>query len=294
MPNRTDIEWTDYASNPLRAERIDNGKVGWACTRVSPGCDHCYSEAINRRFGTALAYTSENESKIRFIINEKELESLRAFKKEHVRVFVCDMTDIFHRQVSNEMLGRLFDVFEATPHFTKQILTKRPERMRLYLSKRWAGRRPPPHIWLGVSVERQQEVFRVSQLIQTPAAIRFLSVEPLMGPIEFSDVTRRADAVLQIGKKALDGIHWVIVGGESGSGARECNLAWIDSIVSQCSAVEVPVFVKQLGAKPFYRDEDGAKVLVNVQDKKGGDIRDFPCHFHRQQPAIAVTNGANQ
>lgn len=251
MPNKTDIEWTDYASNPLRAERVDNGKVGWACTKVSPGCDHCYSEAINKRFGTGLAYSAENEVNVRFIINERELEALRGFKKEGVKVFVCDMTDIFHRQVTDEMLDRLFDVFEATPHFTKQILTKRAERMRSYLSKRWAGKQPPSHICAGVSVERQQEIFRVSHLTQTTAAERFLSCEPLLGPIEFSDVTKRSDAILQLGKKALAGIDWVIVGGESGSGARECHLEWIDSIVSQCGAADVPVFVKQdSGKKP--------------------------------------------
>jgi protein gp37 len=128
-----------------------------------------------------------------------------------------------------------------------------------------------PNVWLGASVEdRQYGLPRIEYIRQMPGAVRFLSIEPLLEDLGEIDLTN---------------IDWVIVGGESGRGARECNLDWIHSIVEQCSAQNVPCFVKQLGAKPYYLDaETKAKTAFEIRDSKGGDIRDFPCHFQREWP----------
>jgi protein gp37 len=266
MPQKTSIEWTDYSSNLLMTLRKSDGKRGWACTKVSPGCDHCYSEAINKRFGTGLAYTPENEALIDFAVSEKELEALRKFKKTGSKVFVCDMTDLFHRKVTDEMLDRIFEVFEMTPHIIKQVLTKRPHRMRAYLAKRWGDKEPPSHVWLGVSVEAEKEKWRIELLQRTPAAVRFLSVEPL---------------IEDIGEIDLVGISQLIVGGESGVGARPFDLRWAESIKNQCEAAGIPVFIKQLGSNSI-------PPQPKMKSSKGGDWTTWPESLRvRQFPVVA-------
>ena len=153
----------------------------------------------------------------------------------------------------------------------------------------WVDRWPLPNVWLGVSVENQQAADeRIPHLLDTPAAIRFLSCEPLLGTIEFSNVTNRIDAVRRLGLSAFDGIDWVIVGGESGANARPCDVEWIRSIVEQCKAANVPVFVKQLGAFIGYREDyQGALVRIKTVNRKGGHPAEWPEDLRvREMPTI--------
>ena len=173
-----------------------------------------------------------------------------------------------------------------------------------YLKKLW----PLPNVWLGVSVENQKAADeRIPNLIKTPAAIRFLSMEPLLENVEIFRFDEEEQALRGVGvvrsggmtpstpdsppegcDDSYPGIDWVIIGGESGRGARECNLDWIHSITEQCSAAEVPVFVKQLGAKPVYPDAVTKQIVpFPISDAKGAQIGDFPCHFGREFPEVA-------
>lgn len=196
------------------------------------------------------------------------------------RVFVNSMSDLFHKDVPFEFIDKVFAVMALTPQHTYQVLTKRPELMAEYLKddrarreavceiicrvfahyesrthpgRAWHVRNgqawPLPNVWLGTSVENQGWADkRIPHLLRCPAAVRFLSCEPLLGAIEFSDVSKRSDAVSHLGKRALSGIDWVIVGGESGAGARPMHPDWARSLRDQCTAAGVAFFFKQWGA----------------------------------------------
>lgn len=339
MGDGTGIQWTDATWNPLRARHLETGAEGWSCGRVSPGCKNCYASTLNetQRWsrGTGLDYTVPNLERVEHYLDARTLTQPLRWKKGR-RVFVCSMTDLFGEWVTDEQLDRVFAVMALTPEHTYQVLTKRPERMQAYLSKpgdeladRWhAANRamaaptgivdgygpgdrsmwdpPLPNVWLGASVEDQVRADeRIPLLIQTPAAVRFLSCEPLLGRIEFADVSGRSDAVEQWGQRALTGIDWVIVGGESGAGARPFDLAWARSIVEQCQTVDVAVFVKQLGAKPVddpraptgqFRDgPNGSREYeytatgVRLKHNHGGNPDEWPEELRvREWPAAVV------
>ena len=273
----TNIEWTDFAFNPLRAVTKD-GKAGWACQKVAAGCANCYAESLNKRWGTGLPFTPAGMRDVRVVLDESRVAAALSAKPRgpfrspdgRPKVFVCDMTDLFGEWVPFETIDRLFALFALRPDIDWQVLTKRPERMAEYLGEINDERRheinniansiseppdndfaynqpwPLPNVFLGCSASTQADLdANVPHLLRCPAAVRFLSLEPLVGQIEFSDVTRRSDAVSQLGKKSLAGIHWVIVGGESGRNARPCNVECIRSVVRQCGEVNVPCFVKQ-------------------------------------------------
>jgi protein gp37 len=262
----TSIEWTDTVWNPVRG-----------CVKVSPGCKNCYAEAFAERFRGVAGHPYEQGFDPRIV--QEKLEEPLGWKRPRM-VFVNSMSDLFQEYVPDWFISNCFSVMEGSRRHTYQVLTKRPERMADWVIKfdewlQYAGdttfAKKLPNVWLGVSVEdRKYGLPRIEHLRRTPSAIRFLSCEPLLE---------------DLGQIDLTGIHWVIVGGESGRGARECNLDWIHSIVEQCSAAEIPVFVKQLGAKPFYLDTGtGAKTPFAITDPKGGNIQDFPCHFLREFP----------
>lgn len=211
---------------------------------------------------------------------------------------------------ANEVRARFLRVISETLNLRWLLLTKRPE---MFISRiwnvilpmtdgtgndgefwqwlvDWHGGKPPSNVWFGTSVENQKAAEeRIPCLLKIPAKVRFLSVEPMLGPIEFSDVTKRSDAVAQLGKRALSGIHWVIFGGESGPGARPCNIEWIRDGVKQCRAAGVKVFVKQLGSLPVQTlvqfgysgsgipfDPSGHPIAGKITDKKGGDMAEWP------------------
>lgn len=259
MPTKTKIEWTDYSSNPVRFRAANGVVVPWACVKVSPGCAHCYAEGQSWRFFHS-DYTAENMLDLTPVLDEKEIRALLTSQAIRGKcVFIGDMTDIFGEWVPDVMLSRLFAAFSMRPDVTFQVLTKRSHRMREYLTA-WV---PLRNVWLGVSAEDQQRADeRIPDLLKTPAAVRFVSAEPLIGPVNLREMAHRDDWHVD----ALDTpddqcrLHWVIVGGESGPGARPCDVAWVRSIVQQCQSASVPVFVKQLGAAPIWRLDDGTQV----------------------------------
>ncbi|MCR4374196.1 MAG: phage Gp37/Gp68 family protein [Acidobacteria bacterium] len=321
MPLRTAIQWTDFSSNPIRFRRADGERVNWACVKVSPGCAHCYSATMAHRFG-GEDYTAGEMAKLTPYLCEKELRALLTSKAiSGKRVFVGDMTDIFGEWVSDEMLDRLFAAIYIRSDVTCQVLTKRADRAQKYFTARSYDQRPlsgqwfqwgrfyrgvPPeqgwpirNLWLGVSAENQQAAdARIPLLLQTPAAVRFVSAEPLIGPVSLSFAMRppgppdppvTGPAWNRRMVEPRPWIDWVIVGGESGHGARDCDVAWVREIVKQCGWSGVPVFVKQLGSQPIIgRRAEGAFVPdyeYHFSDRKGGDpgewaadlrVRQFP------------------
>jgi len=181
----------------------------------------------------------------------------------------ADMTDVRCRL--------FFQTIPATPHLDWLVLTKRPENFRHMLPDHWFDQ-PRPNVWLGVSVEDQQHADeRIPLLLDTPAAVRFLSCEPLLGPVDLRKVPglNKLPGVHAAEGRGPAGIDWVIVGGESGPGARPCNIAWVRSIVKQCQAANVPCFVKQIGSRPVTADffANGA---FRPHDRKGGDPAEWP------------------
>jgi protein gp37 len=256
--NKTSIEWTHRPGtvgmtwNPI-----------WACTHASPGCLHCYAETINKRFGTGLPFSVPALSRVEFYLDEKILQEPLKTKKP-CTIFVGDMFDLFHEAIPLEMIEQVFLVIVQAKQHTFQLLTKRAERMQKLIST--IMYRPHPHIWFGVSVESQKYADeRIPLLLQTPAEIRFLSVEPQLEPVDLRRVIDpRFGTCLDI--DALSGIatheddnysttptnkiDWVICGGESGPKARPFNLAWAESLRAQCKAAGVPFFMKQVGSFP--------------------------------------------
>jgi protein gp37 len=261
---RTGISWTDATWNPVTG-----------CSRVSSGCEHCYAEALSLKRGWSLKpWTAQNAAE-NVVLHPERLTQPLHWRKPR-RVFVNSMSDLFHERVPDVVIAQVFDVMASAtlgcerrhehdaecwtgePH-TFQVLTKRPERMREVLqglpdlvAERMAGdsclsmameigRWPLPNVWLGVSVEDQRRFDeRVEVLGRTPAAVRFVSLEPLLGPIDLGNALDGADDGSQY--RPLD---WVIVGGESGPGHRPMGLDWLAAIVDECRAAGVPVFVKQ-------------------------------------------------
>lgn len=268
--NRSKIEWTDSTWSPT---------VG--CTKVSPGCDHCYAERITERFHGKGSFAVVK-------LHHDRLDAPLRWRKPR-RVFVDSMSDLFHDAVPDEFIARVWAVMAATPQHTYQILTKRHGRMRSLLNsdqfreraflatnldtgELHGSRWPIPNCWLGVSVEDQKRAdLRIPALIDTPAAVRFLSCEPLLGP---TDLSGWFDTPLCCGcgdnhgsgccsmcmRPEPSGIDWCIVGGESGPGARPMNPDWARSLRDQCQSAGVPFLFKQWGGatpKSGGRELDG-------------------------------------
>lgn len=220
------IEWTDATWNPL---------VG--CTAVSPGCDHCYAaRETSGRLRDHAAYRGLARGGV--FAGEIRLLPDRLDEPLHWRrprrVFVNSMSDLFHADVPIEYVGRVMTVMGTARQHTFQVLTKRGERMQRLVGAyyRLTQQEPFPNVWLGVSVETEEFYWRINRLARTPAAVRFLSCEPLLGPLP---------------DLPLDGIHWVIVGGESGPGARPMHPQWARDIRDQCQSAGVAFFFKQWG-----------------------------------------------
>ena len=309
----TSIEWAELTWNPTRG-----------CSRISPGCQHCYAEQIAARFSGAVEteiglckpgifsgfaefriiggkteahWTGKVE-----LVEDKLLEplkrrkwALRFFAKHgrKPRCFVNSMSDLFHENLDSILIDRVFAVMALCPEIDFLCLTKRASRLPEYVNESasirvnrqielWMefmndfprgiafSRRleawPLPNCWLGVSVEDRARKNRIDHLRRTPAAIRFLSIEPLLEDIGWLD---------------LEGIHWVVVGGESGPGARPFDLDWARSIRDQCKAAGTKYFLKQVGSRPMEHFEadleiDTYDATLKLRDKKGGDMREWP------------------
>lgn len=357
MGDHTAIEWTDASWNPTRG-----------CSRISPGCENCYAErqAI-RQAGPGGGYEGlVRASKsgaprwtgaVRLVPEQLDLP-LRWRRPR--RIFVDSMSDLFHESLTDEQIATVFAVMGLTVRHTFQVLTKRAERMARWFAWAAGGRHvwraaqgiamprgenkpapgwPLPNVWVGVSVEDQQRaVERIPHLLATPAAVRFVSLEPLLGGVDLwewigpheccsscgavekglrrdeNGVPREDCAVCgdegtlitawgepqverwRTGERYASEeslredegppLDWIIVGGESGPGARPCDVSWIRSIVEQCRAANVPAFVKQLGSRPV----DGA--AFRMYDRKGGDPAEWPEDLRvREMPRVEVSRG---
>lgn len=279
----TNISWADETWNPLVAVRsmtdnhyVDDDELrGWACVKVSPGCANCYASEMNetRRFGlgTGLPYTVWAMSQATPILDEAALAKPLRWRNPR-RIFVCSMTDLFGEWVRDEWLDRIFAVMEATPHHTYLILTKRPERMREvvrsitnamgFVNALKGGGGPGwvfPNVHLGVSCEDQERWDeRVPVLLDTPAAVRWVSAEPLLGPIDGTRTNIGDYELLNAFKGFVwsdgslpdliapsEALDWIVVGGESGRGFRPMDVEWAGSLVRQCKTAGVPVWFKQ-------------------------------------------------
>lgn len=231
MGLNTAISWTEHTWNPTTG-----------CSRVSEGCRNCYAERLSLRSGwTKQPWTKRNEAE-NVVLHPERLKFPFGLKKPS-RIFVNSMSDCFNDAVPDSFLERIFEVMNLTPQHTYQILTKRPER-----AATWPG--PwKPHIWMGTSVEDSRVLHRIDSLRKCGAAVRFISAEPLIGPLAPLDLT---------------GIHWVIVGGESGPGFRPMQQTWARSIRDACVQQKVAFFYKQDAAyrtelRPWLVEEDGSK-----------------------------------
>ena len=221
MSANSAIEWTDATWNPVRG-----------CTKISPGCKHCYAEVFAERFRGVKGHPYERGFDLQ-VVPHKLGEPLRWHKPK--MIFVNSMSDLFQDGVSDEYIEAVAAVMVKANWHTYQVLTKRSKRMADLLSTKLREAAAAPHIWWGVSVEdKKYGLPRISDLRRSPATVRFLSVEPLLEDLEAIN---------------LDGIHWVIVGGESGLGARPLNRDWVISIREQCSQDHVPFFFKQWGGR---------------------------------------------
>jgi protein gp37 len=308
------IEWTDKVWNAVRG-----------CSRVSPGCENCYAERQAIRMAGegqpyhGLVRSGKNGPRWTGTVafDVRKLVEPLSWRKP-VRVFVNSMSDLFHEDVTDEQVAAVFGVMAAAPQHTYQVLTKRAERMAAWstaprarvsvrnalhalamtgkLGERWKQGPLPEipawplkNVWLGVSVEDQKRADeRIPLLLQTPAAVRWLSVEPLLGRV---DLRRWLDDPCNCMIPAQEGagqhaancatfktpwcLDWVVVGGESGPGARPCALEWIEEVMAQCKAADVPVFVKQLGA-------------YVVSEQRTADLADFPDFLATGAPAGKV------
>ncbi len=225
MSRDTGIEWTETTWNPTTG-----------CDRVSPGCDNCYALTLAKRLKAmgSEKYQADGDPRtsgpgFKLTLHPEVLDLPRTWRQPRV-VFVDSMSDLFHPDVPLGFIRDVFDVMQETPQHSYQILTKRSHRLRkLAPDLDW-----PANVWMGVSVENDRFRFRIDHLRAVPAAVRFLSLEPLLGPLPNLDLTE---------------IHWTIVGGESGPRARPMQQDWVEDIRDQCAAVGVPFFFKQWGGR---------------------------------------------
>jgi protein gp37 len=322
------IEWTNASWNPVRG-----------CDKVSAGCKNCYAETFSERWRGIKGHPFEQGFDLRLV--PEALDKPLRWKKPR-KIFVNSMSDLFHEDIPNEYIAAVFGVMAACPQHTFQVLTKRAARMREWFDWVWKQDPEPwthchsealaaetrltgdldgtihrhsgglpdrpwplPNVHLGVSAENQATADeRIPLLLQCPAAVRWVSAEPLLGPIVFGDKGLgqgsecsedgwmvRVDedgCCISCGEYVMwYGIDWVVVGGESGPGARICDVPWIRSIVEQCRAAEVPAFVKQLGARPVEIGRNCGEpscrefcphvsFALGLASRKGGDPAEWP------------------
>jgi protein gp37 len=251
MSANSKIEWTDATWNPVRG-----------CSKVSPGCAHCYAETFAERFRGVPGHPFEFGFDLR-LVPEKLGEPLRWASSR--RIFVNSMSDLFHEGVPDEYIARIGSVMLTANWHVYQVLTKRAERMAQLLRSGLREAAGHSHIWWGVSVEnRRVGIPRIDLLRSAPAAVRFLSIEPLLE---------------DLGELNFAGIDWVIVGGESGPHARPMDPGWVRSIRDQCADADVPFFFKQWGG--VHKSEAGRRL-------DGRTYSEFPRHSKRRSPDSAT------
>lgn len=221
MSEVSTIEWTDSTWNPITG-----------CSKISTGCKNCYAETFAERWRGIPGHHYEQGFDLKLW---PERLSLPLQWKESRMIFVNSMSDLFHEEVPNEFIDQVFSTMLQANNHTFQILTKRPQRMLEWSKRNFSQKKIPSHIWMGTSVENEKYTNRIGFLQKLPALVRFLSIEPLLGSIHLN-------------AKQFNGIHWIIVGGESGPKARPMNPTWVREIREACVLNSVPFFFKQWGA----------------------------------------------
>lgn len=289
MADKTKIEWTDATWNIITG-----------CSVVSPGCTNCYAMRLAggrlRNHPSRAGLTEYSKvgpvwnGQVRF--NEQWLDQPLRWKRPR-RIFVCAHGDLFHENVPDNWIDEVYSIMLSAKWHIFQVLTKRSERMCSYIESRPAIKAAGSgHIWLGTSVEDQARADeRIPHLLATPAVVRWLSYEPALGPLKLRPLRmqdykygedRPASLYALDGKYQLPDCHfsehhprvdWVVIGGESGPGARPFGISWARDIIAQCEGADVPVFVKQFGAKPFY---GSPSCPVKLKDPKGGNMDEWP------------------
>jgi|SRR5690242_2408546 len=266
----TGIQWTDTTWNPTTG-----------CDRISPGCDHCYALTMAKRLKGMGQAKYQNDGDPRTsgpgfgITGHPDVLNEPYKWRKPRRVFVNSMSDLFHARVSVQLVTDVWRVMQATPQHTYQILTKRAVRLPRVLAQvheTLGLTEPLPNVWLGTSIESAGYARRAEALCEAPAAVRFISAEPLLGPMPNLD---------------LVDIDWLIIGGESGAGARPLQVAWVEDLLVNCFETATAPFVKQLGSV-WARDTTwGGQSVHALGDTKGGDPRYWPEHlFIREYPHI--------
>jgi protein gp37 len=220
MAENSAIEWTDTTWNPVTG-----------CTKISTGCDNCYAARFSERFRGVPGHPFETGFDL--TLRPERLKQPLHWKRPRM-IFVNSMSDLFHKDIPRDHIAAVFDTMEKADWHAYQVLTKRSSLLQKFLNDRYRTRKAPAHMWFGVSVENEQATTRIQHLQKANAGVRFLSIEPLIAPV---------------GQLDLSGIDWVIVGGESGHGARPMNPEWAIDIRDQCIAARVAFFFKQWGGR---------------------------------------------
>jgi len=220
MADKSSIEWTDATWNPVSG-----------CTKITAGCDNCYAARFSERFRGVPGHPFENGFDL--TLKPHRLSQPLTWKRPRM-IFVNSMSDLFHKEIPKDYIAYVFETMEAADWHIYQVLTKRSSLLQKFINDRYKDRVAPKHMWFGVSVENEKSSARIRHLQKANASVRFLSVEPLIGPV---------------GDLALDGISWVIVGGESGPGARPMDRQWVIDIRNQCVHAKVAFFFKQWGGR---------------------------------------------
>lgn len=229
MAQNSTIEWTNATWNPVTG-----------CTKISAGCDNCYAERFSERFRGVQDHPFKNGFDL--TLRPERIEQPLTWKKSKL-IFVNSMSDLFHKDVPKDFIINVFETMEKADWHIFQVLTKRSSLMRTFINERYKKESAPKHIWLGTSMEDHSKRSRIRHMQDTNASVRFLSIEPLIGPPGDLDLT---------------GIRWVIVGGESGPQARPMQLSWVRSVRDQCIAQNIPFFFKQWGG---VRPKSGGRKL---------------------------------
>jgi len=240
MGSRSNIEWTELTWNPVTG-----------CTKISQGCKNCYAERMAKRLHAMGSERYRNRFAV--TLHPDLVDQPKRWRSPRL-VFVNSMSDLFHPDIPADYIARVFRTMAECPQHTFQVLTKRSDRLAdLAPSLPWPG-----NVWMGTSVEDRRVIHRIADLVSVPAAVRFLSCEPLIGPLD---------------RLPLKGIHWVIVGGESGPRARPMQREWALSILRQCRAAGVPFFFKQWG---------GPRKDLTGRELNGRLYDEMPVHGRRQ------------
>jgi protein gp37 len=249
MADSTQIEWTDSTWNPVTG-----------CSKITAGCDFCYAERFSERFRGVDGHPFENGFAL--TLRPGRLPQPLRWRQPR-RIFVNSMSDLFHKEVPTQFVDAVFDTMEEADWHTYQVLTKRSSLLVRYLVKRYGQGRAPAHIWLGVSIENRQNIVRLKHLKVAHATMRFVSFEPLLGPVGAVD---------------LKGIDWVIVGGESGPKSRPMEEEWAIEVRDQCRRDGAAFFFKQWGG---VRPKSGGRLL------KGREWNQYPKNTNHFAPSAA-------